>query len=315
MKIFASRNYQELSEKITEKLQNSGKNIKLGKYKVDKFSDGEMLPLFGESIRNRSTYIVGSTATPEEIVETMLAIDAAKRAGSKRVVLVAPYMGYSRQDKTDHLRSSIGSKMLADVFEKVGMTSLVTIDLHASSIQGFYNTPVVHLNGNMIFFDYFRGLDLENMCILAPDQGAVKKATDYYKVFPNATFAMINKRRTKPNEIHSMELVGDVKGKNVIMVDDIADTFGTMAKAAELVMEHGANSVRAVITHPVLSGPAIDRIEKSVFEEVVVSDTISGIYKKALLTKKLKVISCSRVLSKSIRALSRKLSIHEVNIV
>lgn len=315
MKIFASRNYQELTQKIIDNLQESGKDIKLGRYKVDKFSDGEMLPLFNESIRNRSAYIVGSTSNPEEIVETMLAIDAAKRSGAKRTVLVAPYMGYSRQDKTDHLRSSIGSKMLADVFEKVGMTSLLTIDLHASAIQGFYNVPVVHLNGNKIFFDYFRSLELDNMCILAPDQGAVKKATDYCKVFPESTFAMINKRRTKPNEIHSMEMVGDVKDKNVIVVDDIADTFGTAAKGGELIMDMGAKSVRAVVTHPVLSGPAIDRINNSVYESVIVSDTISGIYEKALQCKKLKVASCSKVLSKSIKALSRKSSIHAVNLV
>lgn len=315
MKIFPSRNYQELTQNIVNKVNLSGKELKLGRYKVDKFSDGEMLPLFGESIRNRSTYIVGSTATPEEIVETMLAIDAAKRSGAKRIVLVAPYQGYSRQDKTDHLRSSIGSKMLADVFESIGMSSLITIDLHASAIQGFYDVPVIHLNGNKIFFDYFKGLDLEDMCIVAPDQGAVKKATDYCKFFPDATFSMINKKRIKPNEIHSMELVGDVRGKNVIMVDDIADTFGTMAKAAELLMEMGAKSVRAVITHGVLSGPAIQRINDSVLEEVVISDTISGVREKAENCPKLRVVSCSGVIARSIMALSRKSSIHQVNLV
>ena len=315
MKIFASSNYGNLTQDIVNKLQNAGKPIDIGRYGVDKFSDGEMMPLYKESIRNRSVYIVGSTSDPEEIIETMLAIDAAKRSGAKRIVLVAPYQGYSRQDKTDHLRSSIGSKMLADVYEKIGIDSLLTIDLHASAIQGFYNVPVIHLNGNKIFFDYLRKLQLENMCILAPDQGAVKKATDYCKAFPDATFAMINKRRVKPNEIHSMEMVGDVEGKNVIIVDDIADTFGTMAKAGELIMENGALSVRAVVTHGVLSGPALDRINASVLESVVTSDTIAGVNDKAFICDKLRVISCSDIISKSILALSKKSSIHEVNLV
>jgi len=315
MKIFASKNYYHLTQKIIKNLQDSGKDIEQGRYKVDVFSDGEMMPLFQESIRDRSTYVVGSTSTPEEIIETMLAIDAAKRSGAKRIVLVAPFQGYSRQDKTDHLRSSIGAKMFADVFEKIGMDSLITIDLHASSIQGFYNVPVVHLNGNRIFFDYFKSLELEDICILAPDQGAVRKASDYCKVFQDSTFAIINKKRIKPNQIHSMEMYGDVAGKNIIMVDDMADTFGTGVKGGELVMELGAKSVRAVMTHGVLSGPAIDRINSSVFESVVVSDTISGVHNKAKLSDKLKVISCAGVLSDSILAISKKSSVHEVNLV
>ena len=187
-------------------------------------------------------------------METILVVDAAKRGGCKSFTLVAPFQGYSRQDKTDHLRSSIGSKVLADILEKVGMSRIVTIDLHASAIQGFYNVPVIHLNGNKIFIDYIKDNKIEDLTIIAPDQGAVKRASDFCKAFPDATFAMINKKRIKPNEVHSMELVGDVRGRNVVIVDDMADTLGTMKKAAELVIEKGAKSVRAIATHGVLSG-------------------------------------------------------------
>jgi ribose-phosphate pyrophosphokinase len=251
-------------------------------------------------------------------METLLVVDAAKRAGCSSFTLVAPYMGYSRQDKTDHLRSSIGSKVLADILEKVGVSTLLTIDLHASSIQGFYNIPVVHLNGNKIFIDYFKSENIEDMCIVAPDQGAVKRATDFCKAFPNSTFAMINKKRLKPNEIHSMELVGDVTGRNVVIVDDMADTLGTMCKAAELLINKGAKSVRCIATHGVLSGKAFENLNKSVMTELLVSDTISPSNFTddgfgTPLPNKLKYISCDRIIAKSIWGLVNKKSIHELN--
>jgi ribose-phosphate pyrophosphokinase len=253
-----------------------------------------------------------------------LVVDAAKRAGCKSFTLVAPYQGYSRQDKTDHLRSSIGSKMLADILEKTGVTRLITIDLHASSIQGFYNFPVIHLNGNKVFIDHIKDLNLENLCIVAPDQGAVKRASDFCKAFPEATFALINKKRIKPNEVHSMELVGDVSGKNVIIVDDMADTLGTMKKAADLLIEKGAISVTGVATHGILSGKAMENLLSSKMSQFLVSDTISSCIDKEKgqmtslvpsVNQKLKVISCAKLIAKSISALNQHKSIHEINVV
>jgi len=310
MKIFSGSSSSELTNKICESSFLSGLNITPGKLQIDKFSDGEILPLFNESIRDEDVFFIQTTNTSDNIMESLLVIDAAKRAGCKSFTLIAPFMGYSRQDKIDHLRSSIGSKVLADILEKTGMSRIVTIDLHASSIQGFYNVPVIHLNGNKIFIEYIKENRIEDLTILAPDQGAVKRASDFCKSFPDATFAMINKKRIKPNEVHSMELVGDVTGRNVVIVDDMVDTAGTLKKASELVMEKGAKSVRAIATHGVLSGKAYENLESSKLTELLVSDSIQSIK-----SSKLKVISCDRIISKAIWSLSQKKSIHEINMV
>ena len=315
MKIFNGSSSKELTNQIceilNEQLQDAAHltgSISPGKLKIDKFSDGEILPLFQESVRDEDVFFVQTTNSSDNIVETLLVIDAAKRAGCKSFTLIAPFQSYSRQDKTDHLRSSIGSKMLADILATAGMSRIITIDLHASAIQGFYNVPVIHLNGNKICIDYIRKHQIEDLTIVAPDQGAVKRASDFCKAFPDASFAMINKKRIKPNEIHSMELVGDVTGRNVIIVDDMADTLGTMCKAAELLMEKGAKSVRAIATHGILSGKAYTNLESSVLTELLVSDSIP-----AKLSPKLKVISCDNIIARSIWGLVNKKSIHELN--
>jgi ribose-phosphate pyrophosphokinase len=315
MKIFSGRNSQQLTKRICDILQNqvgSSKVITLGKLKIDKFSDGEILPLFNESVRDEDVFFIQTTNTSDNIMETLLVIDAAKRAGCKSFTLIAPFQGYSRQDKTDHLRSSIGSKVLADILEKVGMSRIITIDLHASAIQGFYNTPVIHLNGNKIFIDYIKENKIEDLTIVAPDQGAVKRASDFCKAFPDSTFAMINKKRIKPNEIHSMELVGDVTDRNVVIVDDMADTLGTMKKAAELLIEKGAKSVRCIATHGVLSGKAYENLENSQITELLVSDTIGS---SGVTSSKLKYISCDNIIAKAIWSLSQNKSIHEINTI
>jgi len=309
IKIFSGTGYVQLANDIANHLQ-----VSLGSIQIDKFSDGEILPCFKESIRDLDIFFVNSTDSSDAIVETLLVVDAAKRAGCKSFTLVAPYQGYSRQDKTDHLRSSIGSKMLADILEKAGVTRLITIDLHASAIQGFYNIPVIHLNGNKVFIEYIKDMNLENLCIVAPDQGAVKRASDFCKAFPEATFAMINKKRIKPNEVHSMELVGDVSGKNVIIVDDMADTLGTMKKAADLLIEKGAISVTGVATHGILSGKAMDNLENSKMSSFLVSDTISSSLEKDK-EQKLQVVSCAKLIAKSITALNQHRSIHELNAI
>jgi len=314
MKIFSGRNNQQLTKRICDILQTqvgTSKVITIGKLKIDKFSDGEILPLFNESVRDEDVFFVQTTNSSDNIMETLLVIDAAKRSGCKSFTLIAPFQGYSRQDKTDHLRSSIGSKVLADILEKVGMSRIITIDLHAS-IQGFYNIPVIHLNGNKIFIDYIKENKIEDLTIVAPDQGAVKRASDFCKAFPDSTFAMINKKRIKPNEIHSMELVGDVTGRNVVIVDDMADTLGTMKKAAELLMEKGAKSVRCIATHGVLSGKAYENLENSQITELLVSDTISP---SGVTSSKLKYISCDNIISKAIWSLSQHKSIHEINTI
>lgn len=306
MKIFSGSKNQKLAEEITLIM-----GISLGKIQIDRFSDGEILPLFRESVRGEDVFFITNTSSSDLIMETLLVIDAAKRSGCKSFTLVSPYMGYSRQDKSDHLRSSIGSKVLADVLEKVGMTGIISVDLHASAIQGFYSVPVIHLNGNKIFLNHIKNLNLSNICILAPDQGAVKRASDFCKSFPEASFAMINKKRIKPNEIHSMELVGDVKGKNVIVVDDISDTLGTIKKASDLIMESGALSVRAITTHGILSGKAIDNLESSKLSELIISDTISQNQK----SEKITIVSCADMIAKSILAITEKKSIHEINTI
>lgn len=319
MKIFSGTNYKSLTESLIVELKENGYNIEPGQLKIDKFSDGEILPCFKESIRDLDVFFINSSDSSDSIMETLLVVDAAKRAGCKSFTLVSPYSGYSRQDKTDHLRSSIGSKLLADMFEKAGVNRLLTIDLHSSSIQGFYNFPVIHLNGNVVSIDYIKSLNLDSLCIVAPDQGAVKRASDFCKAFPDATFALINKKRVKPNEIHSMELVGEVVGKNIIIVDDMADTLGTMAKASELLIQNGAVSVRCVATHGILSGNALINLQNSKIEEVIVIDTLDSVYQKSEKFKfqfgeqRIKIISCARLLAKSILALIEKKSIHEIN--
>jgi len=329
MKIFSGTTSKELTKKIHDKLQKLSGESFIGKLKIDKFLDGETLPIFEESVRNEDVFFVQTTNTSDSIVETLLVIDAAKRAGCKSFTLIAPYQGYSRQDKNDHLRSSIGSKMLAGILESTGMTSLISIDFHASQAQAFYNVPVIHLNGNKIFIDYIKNNKIEDLTIVAPDQGAVRRASDFCKAFPDATFAMINKKRIKPNEIHSMELVGEVSGKNVVIVDDMADTLGTMKKAAELLMEKGAKSVRCIATHGILSGKAIENLYSSQITELLVSDSIPfinekdssrnegrGIYQGPPEQTKFKVISCADIIAKTIWSLTNKKSIHEeINVI
>ena len=311
MKIFSGSSSTDLTNRICNELNSIGSSespISPGKLQIDKFSDGEILPLFKESVRDEDVFFVQTTNTSDNIMETLLVIDAAKRSGCRSFTLVAPFQGYSRQDKTDHLRSSIGSKVLADALVAVGMSRIITIDLHASAIQGFYDVPVIHLNGNKIFIEYIKENQIEDLTILAPDQGAVKRASDFCKAFPDSTFAMVNKKRIKPNKIHSMELVGEVEGRNVVIVDDMADTLGTLNKASELIMEKGAKSVRAIATHGVLSGKAYENLETSVLYEVLVSDSIQS---KA--SDRLKVISCDRLIAKSIWGLIYKKSINEIN--
>lgn len=318
MEIYTGTSNPKLSIKVSNlifsKYGDGEAKSSLHSLKIEKFSDGEILPKFNKSVREKEVIFIQSLTSAHVIMETLLTCDAAKRAGCKNFTLVSPYLGYSRQDKIDHLRAPIGSKLLADILEKSGIMKLITIDLHASSIQGFYNIPVIHINGNRVFIDYIKSLNLENICLVAPDQGAIKKVSDFHKAFPESSFSMINKKRIKPNEVHSMELMGSVYGKNVVLLDDICDTGGTLSKASDLLLENGAQSVRAICTHGLLSGKGLDTIKNSSLTELIVSDSIeSSIQKSYRSGGKIKVISCDKILSDIIWAVSKQRSINEIN--
>lgn len=329
MRIFNGTSNPRLCREVNQIINNgdgsSPDRPKQPSLVVERFSDGEILPRFTGSIRDQDIFFIQSTDTSDAIVETLLVCDAAKRAGARSFTLVAPYMGYSRQDKTDHVRSSIGSKMLADVLEKVGVSRLFTIDLHASSIQGFYNTTVIHLNANRIFVKYVKSLGLSDLVICSPDQGAVKRNRDFAASFPDSTLAVINKRRVRPNEVHSMELIGDVAGKNVILVDDMADTLGTLRKASELLHECGARSIYALATHGILSGGALENLAKSRLTQLVVTDSVESVYHKLEANTaalgdggemgRLVVLSCANLVADSLERVHRNRSIHELNSV
>ena len=305
MKIFSGTTNKNLAIEISSFLGEE-----LGKLSIEKFKDGEIMPTFKESIRDEDVFILSQCNSSDDIMSTFLSIDAAKRSGSKSINLILPYYQYSRADKVDHIRSSIGAKMIADILQSVGISKLITIDLHNSAIQAFFNIPVIHLDGSKIFTEYIKSLKLENLTIVSPDQGGVGRASKFAKFFPESQFAMINKKRIKPNEILSMQLVGDVAGRNVVIFDDIGDTLSTVKKSAELLMDAGCLSVRAIVTHPVLSGNAIDNLNSSLLTELIVSDTIDSSAKKS---DKLKVISCASFLSEAINRLQTKKSINELN--
>jgi ribose-phosphate pyrophosphokinase len=259
VKIFAGTGSQQLAEKIARSF-----GAKLGKVNVQKFSDGEIQPVFLESIRGDYVFLVQSTYAPaENLMELLLMIDAAKRASAYKIVAVLPYYGYSRQDKKDKPRVAIGSRLVATLLESAGANRVITMDLHAPQIQAFFDIPVDHLDSSAIFIPYIESLKLSNLCFAAPDVGSTNRVRELASYF-NAPMVICDKHRKRANEIASMVVIGDVTGKDVILIDDICDTGGTLAKSAGLLMEKGAISVRAFCTHPVLSGKAYENIENSV---------------------------------------------------
>lgn len=246
----------------------------LGDVKVARFSDGEFSPSFDESVRGCDVFIIQSTFAPtDNLFELLLLVDAAKRASAHYITAVIPYFGFARSDRKDKPRVAIASKLVANLLATAGVTRIMTMDLHAPQIQGFFDVPVDHLDASSIFVPYIKSLNLPNLILCAPDMGGVHRARSYAQFF-NADMVIIDKHRKRANEIESMVVIGDVKGKDVVLVDDIVDTAGTLTKAATLLMDKGANSVRAFCTHAVLSGQAYERIEKSQLTEVCVCDTI-----------------------------------------
>ena len=300
VKIFACTQSTELAGKIAQAY-----GIELGNVIFSRFSDGEFQPSFEESVRGARVFIIGSThPTSENLMEMLLMIDAAKRASAKHITAVMPYFGWARQDRKDKPRVPIAAKLVANLLETAGATRVITMDLHADQIQGFFEIPVDHLYASTIFVPYIKSLNLENLCIASPDMGGSKRAHSYAK-FLNSDVVICYKQRKKANVIEKMELIGDVEGKNVILVDDMVDTAGTLVKASEIMKEKGAVSVRAICTHALLSGNAMERIENSPMEELIVTDSVPH----NSLPKKIHVLSCDKLFADVMRSVHEHASI------
>ena len=287
-KIFACSQSEYLAEKIAKSF-----GIPLGKIITSHFSDGEFQPSFEESIRGSRVFIIGSTfPSSDHLMEMLLMLDAAKRASARHITAVLPYFGWARQDRKDKPRVPIGAKLVAKMLETAGATRIITMDLHADQIQGFFEKPVDHMYASTIFLPYLKALKLDNLTVASPDMGGSKRAYAYSK-FLESDVVICYKQRAKANVISHMELIGDVTGKNVVLVDDMVDTAGTLTSAANLMMERGAKSVRAICTHPILSGKAYEKIENSKLPELIVTDSIP--LKQE--SKKIKVLSCADLIA------------------
>ncbi len=296
VKLFAGTSTLALGQKIAHEY-----GADLGNMTTSKFSDGEFQPSFNESVRGCDVFLIQSTSAPSDnLMELLLMIDAAKRASASYITAVLPYYGFARQDRKDKPRVSIASKLVADLLAVAGAQRVMTMELHAPQIQGFFDVPVDHLEASIIFIPYIRNLNLPNLVIAAPDVGASNRIREVAKAL-NVPMVICDKERRKANEIANMTVIGDVQGADVVLVDDIIDTGGTLCKAASMLMEKGANSVRAMCAHPVLSGKAYENIENSLLTELVVTDTIP----LKQHSNKIKVLSVAPLFAKAIR------SVHE----
>jgi len=283
-KIFTCTQSQHLAKEIAKSY-----GLDLGKVTISTYSDGEFQPSFEESVRGTRVFIVGSTfPDSDNMMQMLLMLDAAKRASASHINAVIPYFGWARQDRKDKPRVPIAAKLMAKMLETAGATRVITMDLHADQIQGFFEVPVDHLYASTIFLPHLRSLNLDNLTVASPDMGGSKRAYAYSKAL-NSDVVICYKQREKANVISHMELIGNVEGKNVVIADDMVDTAGTLTTAADLMIERGAKSVRAICSHPVLSGSAYERIENSKLEELIVTDSIP--LKQA--SSKIKVVSCA----------------------
>ena len=303
MELFACRASKDFACKVVDELnkigEETGEKYHLGASEVTRFSDGEFVPSFTDSVRGATVFILQSTFPPtENLMELLLTIDAAKRASADKVIAVMPYFGWARQDRKDKPRVSIGAKLVANLLTAAGVDRIMTCDLHADQIQGFFDLPVDHVYASKVFIPYLRSLNIENLAIAAPDMGGAKRANAYAKELA-CPVVICHKSRERANVVASITAIGDVEGKNIVIVDDLIDTAGTLVKAAEVLMDKGAASVRACATHAVLSGPAYDRINNSCLSEVFVTDTIP--LSKDADTRKIKVVSIAGTFASIIR--------------
>ena len=290
--VFSGTSTQYLAEKICNSL-----GCPLGKLQITKFSDGEFVVSYEESIRGRDVFLVQSTfPNSDNLMELLLMIDAAKRASARQINAVIPYFGWARQDRKDKPRVSIGAKLVADLLSVAGVNRVMTMDLHADQIQGFFDVPVDHLYASGVILPYLQSLKLEDICIASPDVGGSKRANAYAK-YLGCPFVICNKTRARANVVESMQIIGDVKDKNVIIVDDMVDTAGTITMAADVMEEAGAKSVRACASHCVMSGPASDRVQNSALEEIVFTDSIPYSHRCA----KVKQLSVADMFAETIR--------------
>ncbi|TAH01543.1 MAG: ribose-phosphate pyrophosphokinase [Sphingobacteriales bacterium] len=303
VKLFSGTGTQVLSHRIA---QSYGRP--LGDLVISRFSDGEIQPYFNESVRGCDIFLIQSTCQPNDnLIELLMMIDAARRASAHYITAVIPYFGLARQDRKDKPRVSIGSKLVANLLTAAGADRVMTMDLHASQIQGFFDIPVDHLDASVIFVPYIKSLGLKNLTIASPDMGGSYRARTFAKFF-NAEVVICDKRRKRSNEIESMSIIGDVTGQDIVLMDDIVDTAGTLSKAASLIMENGARSVRAVCTHAVLSGNAYETVENSALEELIVTDSIP----LKIESSKIKVLSTSTLFAKAIANVNEHGSISEL---
>ena len=305
--LFTTRTSKVLAEKISK---HYGKD--LGKINVQMFSDGEFEPVLDESVRGGRVFLIGSTFPPaDNLLELLLMIDAAKRASAKSITVVIPYFGLARQDRKDRPRAPIGAKLVANLLTAAGATRIMTMDLHADQIQGFFEIPVDHLYASSIFVNYIKSLNLDNLTIASPDMGGAKRAKNYASHL-SAEVVIAYKERKKANVVEEMFLIGDVKDRNVILIDDMIDTAGTLCKAADILMANGAKSVRAMATHGVLSGKAYENIENSQITEVIVTDSIPVQEGKS---SKIKVLSCAELFADVMKSVHEHKSISDKFII
>ena len=290
--VFSGTNTKYLAERICANL-----GCPLGKLVITKFSDGEFSVSYEESIRGRDVFLVQSTfPNADNLMELLLMIDAAKRASARNIIAVMPYFGWARQDRKDKPRVSIGAKLVADLLSVAGVNRIITMDLHADQIQGFFDVPVDHLYASGVILPYLQSLHLEDMVIASPDVGGSKRANTYAK-YLGVPLVLCNKTRARANVVESMQIIGDVNGKNVVVVDDMVDTAGTITKAADVMKAAGAKSVRAGASHCVMSGPASDRVQESALEEIVFTDSIPYTNRRS----KVKQLSVAGIFAETIR--------------
>jgi ribose-phosphate pyrophosphokinase len=303
IKLYATSTAWQLGEKIASCLDQP-----LMKIHTERFSDGELFVRFNESVRGQTVFLLARINMPyENFFEMLMTLDAARRSSAKEIILVVPYLPHSRQERRDGQRTSISSRMVADIIQLMGADRIITLDLHTNAIEGFYKVPLDPMSTHRLFIEHIRASVPHDLCLCSPDFGGIKRIKQYKKQL-DGDLVVINKERLKPNQVAHMEIIGDVHGKNVVIVDDLVDTAGTLCKAADLLMEQGAKSVRAYCTHGVLSGPALENISKSQIQKLYITDTVV----ESITHEKIEVISCAELLAKAMLHLVNNKSLSEI---